>query len=198
LKIAKRDGKQDGDPTMAKSNILEIIQGLAQAAANAYDGAHDERFVRDGEAKKIGLKREEGCPIVDQRVNDGFKVRFAGNQICIHYQADIMLKDIYGGGFENEMSRMINEVKKFLQKEYKSITGNSVTLSKEGDVHILASSVSRVRNFVQAYQYFNISGVKADPDAGLGSENRKIEDSFRKFLDLNNNNKRPQNDTRKK
>ena len=29
---------------MADSNILEIIQGLAQAAANGYDGAHDERY----------------------------------------------------------------------------------------------------------------------------------------------------------
>ena len=182
---------------MSNSNMLEIIQGLAQAAANGYDGAHDERFVRDGEAKKVGLKREEGCPIMDKRVNDGFKVKFMGSNMCIHYQADIMLKDIYGGGFENEMSRMINEVKKFLQKEYKSITGNSVTLTKEGDLQILATSVSRVRNFVQAHQYFKISGIKQDPDAG-GSENRKIEDSWKKFLELNNNNKRPSNDTRPK
>lgn len=181
---------------MAKSNMLEIIQGLAQAAANAYDGAHDERFVRDGEDKKVGLKREEGCPIMDKRVNDGFSVRFMGNQLCIHYQADIMLKDIYGGGFENEMARMINEVKKFLQKEYKVITGNSITLTKNGDIKVLASSVSRVRSFVQAYQYFNISGLKADPDAG-GSENRSVDDAIRSFLSLKND-KRPQNDTRKK
>ena len=26
------------------SNTLEIIQGLAQAATNAWDGAHDERY----------------------------------------------------------------------------------------------------------------------------------------------------------
>ena len=182
---------------MAESNILEIIQGLAQAAANGYDGAHDERFSHDGKVRKVGLKREEGDPLIDKRINDGFSVKFAGNQICIHYQADIMLKEIYKGDFESEMERMINEIKKFLQKEYKVITGKGVTLSKEGDISILASSVSRVRNFVQAHQYFNISGAKADPDWG-GSENRKIEDSFRKFLELNNNNKRPQNDTRKK
>jgi len=197
LKDAKIDGNKDGDLIMAESNILEIVQGLAQAAANAYDGSHDERFVRDGEVKKIGLKREEGCPITDQRVNDGFSVKFMGNQIVIHYQSDIRLKEIYGGDFENEMSRVLNEIKKFLQKEYKAITGNSITLTKEGDVSVLASSVSRVRSFVQAYQHFNISGIKVDPDAG-GSENRKIEDSWRKFMDLDNNNKRPRNDTRKK
>ena len=177
--------------------MLEIIQGLAQAASNGYDGAHDERYVRDGEVKKVGLKREEGCPIMDKRVNDGFKVKFMGNMMCIHYQADIKLKDIYGGGFENEMSRMINEVKKFLQKEYKVITGNSVTLTKQGDVEIMAQSVSRVRSFVQAHQYFKISGIKEDPDAG-GSENRSVDDAIRKFLELSNNNKRPSNDTRPK
>ena len=182
---------------MAQSNILEIVQGLSQAAANAYDGSHDERFVRDGEIKKVGLRREEGCPIMDKRVNDGFKVSFGGNQMCIHYQSDIMLKEIYKGGFEDEMTRMINEIKKFLQKEYKVITGKSVSLTKQGDVSVIAQSVSNVRSFVQAYQYFNIGGIKVDPDAG-GSENRKIEDSWRKFLDLDNKNKRPQNDTRKK
>jgi hypothetical protein len=182
---------------MADSNILEIIQGLAQAAANGYDGAHDERYVRDGEAKKVGLKREEGCPIMDQRVNDGFKVKFYGSNICIHYQADIMLKDIYKGGFESEMARMLNQVKKFLQKEYRAITGNSITLTKEGDISVIAQSVSRVRSFVQAHQFYKISGLKQDPYSG-GSENRTVDDAIRSFLDLSNNNKRPQNDTRKK
>jgi len=178
---------------MANSNMLEIIQGLAQAAANGYDGALDDK----GEPLKVGLKREEGDPILDKRVNDGFKVKFYSGGMCIHYQSDIMLKDIHGGGFENEMARQINEVKKFLQKEYKRITGNSVTLTKDGDVHILAQSTSRVRSFVQAHQYYKISGVKVDPDAG-GSENRTVDDAIRKFLDLSSNNKRPSNDTRKK
>lgn len=182
---------------MADSNILEIVQGLAQAAANGYDGAHDERFVRDGEVKKVGLKREEGCPIMDKRVNDGFKVKFHGNKICIHYQADIMLKDIYKGGFESDISGMINEVKKFLQKEYKAITGNSVTLTKDGDVKILAQSVSRLRHFVQAHQLFKISGIKEEPGVN-GSQERSVDNAIRNFLDLTNNNKRPQNDTRKK
>ena len=58
------------------ATTLEIIQGIAQAAANGYDGAHDERFVPDGETKKIGLSREEGCPIIDSRVIDGFGIKF--------------------------------------------------------------------------------------------------------------------------
>ena len=85
------------------SKTLEIIQGLAQAAANAYDGVQDERFTLDGEERKAGLKREEGCPIMDKRVNDGFKVSFHGSQACILYQSDILLKDVHSGNFENEI-----------------------------------------------------------------------------------------------
>ena len=134
---------------------------------------------------------------MDSRVVDGFSVKFYADSICINYQSDIRLKEVHGGNFENDINSMLNEIKKFLQKEYKVITGNSVTLTKDGDIKILASSVSRVRSFVQAYQYYNVSGIKADPAAG-GSENRKVEHSWRKFLDLDNKNKRPQNDTRKK
>ena len=182
---------------MAESNILEIVQGLAQAAANVYDGSHDERFVRDGEAKKVGLQREEGCPIMDKRIMDGFNVKFYGNKICIKYQSDIQLKEIHGGGFEAEMERRLNEIKKFLQKEYKAITGKAITLTKVDDIHILATSVSRVRSFVQAYRHYNISGIKED-EGWKGSEGREVDIAVRKFLELNNNNKRPQNDTRKK
>jgi hypothetical protein len=46
------------------ATIYEIVQGLSQAAANGYDGALDE----NGEPVKIGLKREDGDPILDQRV----------------------------------------------------------------------------------------------------------------------------------
>ncbi len=78
-------------------------KGLAQAAANAYDGAHDERFVRDGEAKKVGLKREEGCPIMDKRVMDGFNVKFYGNKICIKYQSEYPIKrNLHGGGLKQK------------------------------------------------------------------------------------------------
>ena len=86
------------------STTLEIIQGLSQAAANAYDGGHDERFTLDGQVRKVGLKREEGCPIMDSRVNDGFSVKFYGNKICINYQSDIRLRDVHQSkDFEGDM-----------------------------------------------------------------------------------------------
>ena len=95
------------------SNTLEIIQGLAQAAANAYDGNHDERYAYDGKARKIGLRREEGDPILDSRVMDGFKVKFSGDSICIIYQSEwkkvgkIVSYNISGNRFLHHMVRYL-------------------------------------------------------------------------------------------
>jgi hypothetical protein len=172
--------------------MLEIIQGLAQAAANVYDGAHDERFTLDGQVRNVGLRREEGCPIMDKRVNDGFSVKFHGNSMCITYQSDERLKDVANPKYEQEVERMLNEIKKFLQREYKSITGNSVTLKKKGEPNVLVQSTSNVRTFVQAYQHYTISGIKSEEP-----HETSVRDITRKFLEQHST-KRPQNDTRKK
>ena len=178
------------------SNTLEIIQGLAQAAANGYDGAHDERYSLDGEVHKVGLKREEGCPIMDKRVNDGFAVRFSADTICITYQSDVPLKSASDPKFEQDVERMLNEVKKFLQKEYKKITGKGVTLSKQGQPIINFISLSRVRSFVKAHQYYKISGIK-DMDAILEPSRSSENDVVKKFL-AQHSTKRPQNEKIKK
>ena len=41
---------------MSNEKTLEIIRGLSQAAANAYDGSHDERFSLDGQASKLDFE----------------------------------------------------------------------------------------------------------------------------------------------
>ena len=176
------------------STTLEIIQGLAQAAANSYDGAHVERYSHDGVARTAGLRREEGCPIMDKRVMDGFSVSFYGNKMCIKYQSDIFLREVYANDFDSEMERRLNEVKKFLQKEYRAITGKSVSLTAEGEAKVLVQSTSRVRSFVQAYQHYKISGIDEIPllDPAI-EQSREV---TRKFLEQFSD-KRPPNDKRK-
>ena len=176
------------------ATTLEIIQGLNQAASRAYDGAHMENYNDDGRARTAGLQREEGDPIIDRRVIDGFKVRFSGPQMIISYQSEIKLKEVYAGGFESEIERRINEVKKFLQREYKAITGNSVTLRKADEPKVIVQSTSRVRSFVQATQVFNIGGIKAD--GMLQPSEPSVREITRKFLEQAST-KRPQNDARK-
>ena len=177
------------------SNTLEIIRGLAQAAAHGYEGSHDERYSHDGKSRKVGLKREEGVPILDSRVNDGFKVKFQGDSLCITYQSDVPIKDVKDPKFEQEQERMINQVKKFLQREYKAITGNSVTLSNKGEIKVLVQTTSRVRTFVQASQNFKIS--KIDSVANKPPSEDLTRDITRKFLEQHST-KKPKNVTRKK
>ena len=178
------------------ATTLEIIQGISQAAANAYDGAHDENMSADGQARKVGLKREEGHLINDSRVIDGFGVRFAGNSLILSYQGEVQLKEVYDNGFEDEIEQRMADIASFLKKEYKAITGESVRITpvKDEEIKVLAQSVSRVRSFVQAYRWFKISGVDSEPI--LTPSEDTIDKSIRDFLSLSSK-KRPSNDTRK-
>tara|TARA_R110001583_G_scaffold41108_5_gene130866 strand:+ start:3580 stop:4122 length:543 start_codon:yes stop_codon:yes gene_type:complete len=175
------------------ATVYEIVQGLAQAAANAYDGALTE----DGEQLKAGLKREEGDPILDKRVLDGFNVSFSGPTMCIHYHSEVQLKEVYASGFESGIEQQIQEIASFLKKEYRKITGSSVTLTKEGEAQMRVESTSRVRSWVAAKCYYKIGAMEEVVVVGEASEDR-LEAGWRSFLDQGGLGKRPKNDTRPK
>jgi|TARA_R110000744_G_scaffold16446_3_gene45274 hypothetical protein len=183
---------------MAKKNkpvsVLDIVQGISQAAANAYDGALN----KDGEALKAGLQREEGNPLLDKRVIDGFNVVFYGPMMCIKYHSEVQLKEVYAAGFEADMEQQIADIASFLKKEYRKITGNSVTLTKEGEAEMRVESTSRVRSWVTAKCHYRIGGMDDVIVVGEGSEDT-LEKSWRSFLDQGGlGGKRPRNDTRPK
>tara|TARA_R110002110_G_scaffold309371_1_gene522886 strand:+ start:385 stop:978 length:594 start_codon:yes stop_codon:yes gene_type:complete len=159
------------------ASVLEIINGISQVMANAYDGATDE----NGEPIKVGLKREEGHPIHDSRVMDGFKVKMYPGQIAIHYHAEVKLKDIHGNGFESDIDSMIGDIAKFLKKEFKKVTGSALNLKPTGEVKITAQSTSKVRNWVEAHRFFDCSGLKGLDKIKAPSEDR-LEDNFKSFL----------------
>lgn len=173
------------------STVLEIINGIAQAAANAYDGAHDE----NGEPIKVGLKREEGHPIHDKRVMDGFSVKFQGPYLCICYHSEINLKDVQGDKLEKEIEQMIAKVATFLKKEYKRVTGNTLTLTKDGDVQARMEYMNRIRCWVTAQCDYKIGGL--DSEARKQPSEDRLEKNFKDFLALSDD-KRPKNDKRKK
>ena len=151
-----------------KNDILDIVRGISTAAARGYDGALDS----DGQPLKIGLKREEGDPVLDKRIIDGFKASIAGNMLIIKYQAEIMLKDVYKGDFEGEVEQRMKDIVSFLKKEYKKITGNALTLTKEDEPDVLVQSISKVRTIVNATQNFKIGGIPDQPELGTTVEER--------------------------
>lgn len=181
------------------ATTLEIVQGIAQAAANAYDGSHIGKYNVGGEEKKIGLRREEGDPILDSRVIDGFKVKFKGNKLCITYQSEIRMKEVHKGPkFESEMEGVMADIVKFLKKEYKTITGNSLSLKPVAEVNIFVQPVSRTRTDLSMYQEFEITSLdKSVLPVGAPSEDT-TRDITRKFLAMGREKaKKPSNVTRK-
>ena len=182
------------------ATTLEIIQGISQAAANAYDGSHIAKYNADGEERKIGLRREDGDPILDSRVIDGFKVKFKGNKLCVNYQSEIRMKEIHKGAkFESEMEQTMADIIKFLKKEYKTITGNTLSLKPVDEVDIFVQPVSRTRTDLSMYQEFEITSLdkKVVISVGLPSEDTTREVT-RKFLAMGRDKaKKPSNVTRK-
>jgi len=182
------------------ATVYDIIQGINQAAANAHDGAHDEKYSYDGKARKAGLKREEGDPITDSRVMDGFSVRISGNKLILSYQAEITMKDFHDNNFEDDVKSTLNDVIKYLKKEYKSITGNTLSLTEEDEVEIHAQSMSRKRNWVQATQTFKIGGMNDVEAVGEPSKER-LEQSFKNWMAIGKDQypgaKKPKNVTAK-
>ena len=173
---------------MSNEKTLEIIRGLSQAAANAYDGSHDERFSLDGQARQIGMRRESGCPLIDSRVIDGFGIKFMGNVLRINYHGEVQLKEVYANGFESEIDQRIAEIAKFLKKEYKAVTGNTLSLTKDGESDILVQNRSRVWTWVQAHCDFTIGEVSDVLGENEDASENELRDRFKDFLNLGSNN----------
>ena len=181
------------------ATVLDVIKGLNQAAANAYDGALDE----NGEALKIGLKREEGHPILDSRIIDGFRVRFAGPKMVVTYQSEMRVDELHPRNqFENEINLKFGDIIKFLKKEYKIITKNSVTLTEDADADIQVQTTSRKHTWVQAHKQYAIGGFDDVEAIRIGSarpakSHKDYHKQFNDFLELSSD-KRPSNDKAKK
>ena len=94
------------------ADMLKIVNGISQAVANSHDGAIDE----NGDPVLIGLKREEGVPITDKRVMDGFNVSFYGDQLCVHYHSEVFLKEVHDKKFESNVEQMIENIVSFIKK----------------------------------------------------------------------------------
>ena len=168
------------------ATVLDIVRDISQAAANARDGSHDERFALDGETKKVGLKREEGDALIDSRVIDGFGVNFHGNLLNINYQSDIRLKEVYAGDIKKEVEDMIEKVASFIKKEYKKITKDALNLTAVGEVEVMVQNTSRVRAFVNGNRSYKVGNLSDVMPVGEPSQDR-LEKSFKDFLALGPN-----------
>ena len=158
------------------ATTLEIIDCISQVLSNTYDGALDE----SGEPIKIGLRREEGNPLIDERIMDGFGASISGNRLHIKYHVELPLKEVHSANFESDMESMVEKVKSFIQKEYNKLKKSSLSLSNPSEVDVLVEYVSRIRTSVKVHKCWAIGGVGEDP---LKQE-RPTDPDFEKMVKL--------------
>jgi len=160
------------------STTLEIVNCISQVLANTYDGALDEA----GEPIAIGLRREEGNPLVDKRVMDGFGAHVSGDRLHIKYHAEIPLKEVHANDFEGEMESMVEKVKSFIQKEYKKIKKSALTLSEPSEVDVLVEYISRIRCSVKVHKCYKIGSVEGEENTPESED--RLDDATKKWLAL--------------
>jgi hypothetical protein len=145
------------------ATTLDIVNSISQVLSNTYDGALDE----NGDPVKIGLRREEGNPLLDSRIMDGFGAYVSGDRLHIKYHAEIPLKEVHGNSFESDTESLVENIKSFIQKEYKKLKKSALSLTDSSEVDILVEYISRIRCSVKAHKCWKIGGV--------GSENNTPE-----------------------
>tara|TARA_B100000287_G_scaffold363133_1_gene356737 strand:- start:452 stop:1003 length:552 start_codon:yes stop_codon:yes gene_type:complete len=179
------------------ATTLEIVQGIHQAAANAYDGSHDERIAGEDLAKKIGLRREEGCPIKDSRVIDGFNVKVSGNELHIIYHTECTSKHAHNTSLVSDIEQNIADIVKYLKKEYKNVAEGSLSLKSPSEVDIDMQYISRQRVSIIARQSFEIGGTEAEANKPESDEKR-LDKTIKDFLAMGREKaKKPSNYTAK-
>ena len=170
------------------ATTAEIMRGISHVMSRAYDGATDE----DNNPLTIGLKREEGNPITDSRVIDGFSIKMVGsNKLCLTYNVEMKIKDVHKPSFESDIESAIKSVKSFVQKEYRKVTKQALSLKEEGNTQVDVQYISRIRTTVKACQIYKVSGL---PDADT-QEEYTLDASIKDWLNLKSD-KRPSNDKR--
>lgn len=136
-------------------SIYDVVKGISQAIHNKHHGALDE----NGELVEIGLKREEQ-PIRDQRVMDGFGVAFHGNMLIVKYNSFEPLTNLHEKRFEKEIERRIEEVRKFIVKEFNKTTGQNLRLKELDEVKVLVETGNRVKALVKAMMAYEVLNLK--------------------------------------
>lgn len=172
--------------------VYEVVRGISQAIANKHHGALNDK----GELQEIGLKREDQS-IVDQKVMDGFGVSMHGNLLILKYNSHEPLANLKEKRFEKEVERRLEEIKRFIQKEFEKHTGSALRLKEAGEIKVLVETSNRVKAMVKAMMPYEVLNFKESVDV-VGSKTStdklsEMDDYYKKLQPKG----RPKNDKRK-
>ena len=170
-------------------SVYDVVKGISQAIHNKHHGATDEK----GKVQEIGLKREDQ-PINDQRVMDGFGVSMQGNMLIIKYNSIEPIANLKEKRFEKEVERRIEEIKRFIQKEFEKATGSALRLKDAGEIKVLVETSNRMKAMVKAampYEVLNLKDVSVPVNAPSSQDKLKEMDEY--FKKLEKGKVKPQN-----
>lgn len=185
---------------MATISVEELVKGIKQAAANAYDGAKD----KEGKPLKTGLDRDS--ELVDprnMRTIDGFTVKVCSpNLLCVTYHLQMMAKHKLAA-LENklheEIEDRIKEIVSYVKKEFKNITGSSLNLKMVGDIKYEVEAVSMVRTNLKGMCNYEIGNMEQEQEDDLKKDlDKKVEKVLSPGEEKFPKAQKPKNDTRKK
>lgn len=166
--------------------LYDAAVALYQAANNAHDNQYVDghslkEYGEEFEKVKVGLQREEGDPIVDKRIIDGFKIALNGNLMKLTYQSQATLQEVHDEQFENKIVDIMENVVSFLKKESKRVNDVSVSLKRLEEPHVVVRHMNRTRTWVEATALYEIQGLEDYSVEDEGME--KYQKSFKKWLD---------------
>ena len=180
------------------SNIVDIVKGIQQAYANSYDGSLDE----EGEKNSPELNRDKQGQFGRDRsfsLYDNYNIKIHKDILEIVYSYETIktngLKlETPRDKIEQHCEESIENIASHLKKEYKKVTGESLSLSSPSSIKHDIQDISRHRAFACSKRSYKIGGMDTshmhDP---LGNPKKRLDDSIKNFLDLAKGAKKPQN-----
>jgi len=167
--------------------LLDIIQGISQALSKKYDGALDD----ENNPIQHGLKRdvEKFSDYINlSRSLDGFNARIQGTLLIVSYHSQINLNQAHDKNLESDIEDIFANIIKFLKKQYKIYTKQSLKLTPEGKVKIKVETSSLVRSWLIAQKIYKISGYDIDEEG----KNKDLDNAIKKWIEQKSN-KKPKN-----
>lgn len=164
------------------SKILDMVEYINQVVSNTYDGALD----KEDKPIKSGLKREKEISFTERRIMDGFKVKISGNKFILLYHSEIPVSDFHKKDFKEEVGETVKEIISYIKKEYKKLSGETLTLTEEGEPQIEVSKTSKVRAWLTSKCFYKIGGIK-DTDKNKDQETEKLDKAIKTWMSKNKN-----------
>ena len=154
---------------------MDIIKGISQVMAQTYDGAID----KDGKVRRNTVRFPETSDSYEMRgMIEGFRARVSGDKLIVNFQTDVTQEEAHDPKFEQEMKKKINEAVKYLKKEFKKVTGKSLSLKEEQEMPVRVEFLSRLRTTATACCIYKIGGMDREE-----SEN-KVDKAIKDWLKL--------------